>query len=167
MNSFKKIDVKDNTELCSNPRHRLSPFILKCGTPNSVTISASTSPGTAIAVTSVTLNTSCLCKPVVKLKFSSFINTTNLIGDLNFQIFKLCDNQLRAIPIGSHFTFRRVRVATIAQTFTFFICDCDTCFNDCCTYTVMVTSNITRGTADINAASLTAFAIERTNTADK
>jgi hypothetical protein len=160
MNSILKNNFEDSIELCTKPYHNLCPFTLKCGTLNSVTIPFGTTPGTTFPLATVTLNTSCFCKPIVKLKFSSDINTTNLIGDINFQIFKLCTDQLRAIPVGSQFTFRRVGVATVAQPFTFFVCDCNTCFKGCCNYTVTVTSSIVTGAIDINAASLTAFAVE-------
>lgn len=139
---------------------KLCPTIVKCGCPSATTIPPATIAGTAFPVSSLTLNTSCLCNPAIKLEFAS--NLVALIaftGTINFQVFKLCRGQTTPVPVGPAWTFNLVALLS-SQTFSFFVCDSDSCFDDCCTYTVVatVTSAVTVGTLSINNATLGAVA---------
>jgi len=125
------------------------PTIIKCGTPSSTTVPAATVAGTTFTVSSVTLDNSCLCNPTTKLEFASnLVAPVAFTGTINFQVFKLCRGQFTPVPVGPAWT-----------TFSFFVCDCDSCFDDCCTYTVVatVTSAVTVGTLNINNATLGAI----------
>ncbi|OOM77827.1 DUF4489 domain-containing protein [Clostridium sp. BL-8] len=137
------------------------PTIIKCSQPGSVTIPAATVLGTAFPLTSLTINTSCLKDPCIKLEFSSnLIATVAFTGTLNFQVFKQCRGQFTPVPIGPSSQFNLVALLT-SQTFSFFVCDCGSCScDDCCTYTVTatVTSAVTVGTLSINNATLGAIA---------
>lgn len=148
-----KKEKKDKKETC--------PTIIKCSCPGAVTVPDASEVGTTFTPTSLTLNTACLCNPCVKLEFTSNLVTTAFSGTLSFQIFKQCVNQFTPVPVGPAFSYSEAVGATVtnASTFTFFICDCDSCFNDCCTYTLVVTVNaVTDGTLAINNATLGAIA---------
>jgi hypothetical protein len=157
-------NFKDDFIACSETHQVQCPVLLKCGTPGSLTIPDATPLGQTFPLASVTINTSFLCKPLVALDFASSIDLTNFIGILNFQVFKLCDHEVNPIPIGSQFAYRRGAFgggALVDDIFAFSICDCAMCSNECCTYTVVVTTaTITAGTAIINSATLSAFAID-------
>jgi hypothetical protein len=134
------------------------PTIIKCSNPGAVTIPLATVVGTTFTPTSLTLNTGGLCNPCTKLEFTSNVVATAFTGSISFQIFKQCVNQLTPVPVGPAFTYSRIVAVTDSDTFTFFICDCDSCFNDCCTYTVVITVNaVTVGVLAINNATLGAI----------
>ena len=148
---------------------------LKCQTPNSIILpGASITPITTTAtIASIIINTS-NCNPCIKLEFTSniIVPITTESATLTFQIFKICKNQLEPIPVGSQWTFTRLVSLGSSDTFTFFVCDCDECSSDCCTYIVQVTATIlavgeveipTTSTVSINAASLSALVIGGTN----
>jgi len=133
--------------------------IIKCGTPSATTIPVATIAGTTFTVSSVTLDNSCLCNPITKLEFASnLVAPVAFTGTLNFQVFKLCKGQVTPVPVGPSWTFDLVALLA-SETFSFFVCDCDSCFDDCCTYTVVatVTSAVTVGTLNINNATLGAI----------
>jgi hypothetical protein len=158
MNSNSKNYYKDDD--CSKKEKKVCPTIIKCGTPSATTIPAATVAGTTFTLASLTLNTSCLCDPCIKLEFASNTVTTAFVGSISVQVFKLCGNQFTPIPVGPAWTFSNGAAITDAETFSFFICDCDSCFKDCCTYTVVatVTSAVTAGTLAINNTALGAIA---------
>jgi hypothetical protein len=150
--------------------------ILECGSPNSTllpgeSINAITTTAT---VASVNLNASCLCNPCIRFEFASniIIPTTTANATLTFQVFKYCSNQVQPIPVGTQWTFLTsvAPTGTTSDMFTFFVCDCNTCSDECCTYTVQVTATVlaTGGdgattTITINNATLSALAVDNTN----
>jgi hypothetical protein len=166
MNSNSRYYHDDDNDYCGKDKRDFRkekkdpcPTIIKCGMPGAVTVPTGATVGTTFTPTSLTLNTSCLCNPCAKIEFTSNVITTGFIGSIRFQIFKQCLNQFSPVPVGPAFTFSRAVAITDSDTFTFFICDCDSCFNDCCTYTVVVTvAAVTTGTLAINNATLGAIA---------
>ncbi len=132
---------------------------LKCGTPGSVTLPTATLAGTAFNVSSVNVDTRGFNHPCIKLEFASNIVTTAALLTLNFQVFKLCKNQLVPLPIGPVWTFSRLAAVTEGNTFTFFVCDCDICDEECCNYSVTATvaGIATAGVTTINNATLSAI----------
>ena len=161
MNSMSRGFNNNDCNPC-NKEKSTCPTIVKCSSPNSITLPAATVAGTAFNLGSLTLNTSRLCSPCVKLEFASnLVATVAFTGSLNFQVFKQCRGQLTPVAIGAAWTFNLVALLS-SQTFSFFICDCDcdSCFDECCTYTVVatVTSPVTVGTLSINNATLGAIA---------
>ena len=166
MNSNSRYYHDDECDPCGrekkgkkDKKEDLCPTIIKCSSPGAVTIPTGTIVGTTFTPTSLTLNTACLCNPCAKIEFTSNLVATSFSGNISFQVFKQCLNQFTPVPIGPSFSYSRPSGATVADTFTFFICDCDSCFNDCCTYTVVVTVNAeTSGTLAINNATLGAIA---------
>ena len=168
-----------NTCHCT-PGHPLpGPSVLSCGTGTGLAIPA-VAPGTQfnpIPVASVTIDTTCLCSPSVKIDFSSIINYQALLVlaapvittpfTVTFQLSKTCDNGSK-IPLGSWtFTIAILAVAVnITETFAFTHCECHAC-PACCVYTVDIVQatrsallgvTVTSETASIVTSSLTGIA---------
>ena len=101
-------------------------------------------------------------KPCIKFEFASNIVTTASVLTLNLQIFKQCKNQLVPIPVGPVWTFSRLVAVTESNAFTFFVCDCDICEEECCNYSVVATvvGVATVGVTSINNATLSAIVID-------
>ncbi|MFL0198271.1 DUF4489 domain-containing protein [Clostridium sp. WILCCON 0269] len=148
------------------------PYLVtsKCGEPGQVVLPDTTPGGTTATITTITVDTSKFCNPCTKLEFTSNIivtptaPTAPFIGTLNFQVLKLCDNQ-QPIPIGGQFSFALTQVAAapFATMFTFFVCDCNQCLNECCTYAVTVTVGGAVITGNIGAFAARLIAITSDN----
>lgn len=160
MNSNSKYieDACRNDRRDSDGRNRRpqTAINLKCSAPGSVTVPALAEMGATFTATSLTVNNTNFCNPCTKLEFTSNITVpVGFIGTLSFQIFKQCRNQFAPVPVGPAFIFSRTLALVIGEsdTFSFFICDCDSCNDDCCTYSVVVTnlSAITLGLTITNA----------------
>lgn len=159
MNSMSRTHFNDDCNPCKKEK-KVCPTIVKCGCPSSTTIPAATVAGTTFTVSSLTLDTSCLCDPCAKIEFASnLVMPIAFTGTINFQVFKLCRGQFAPVPVGPAWTFSATALLA-SETFSFFVCDCDSCFDECCTYTVVatVTSAVTVGTLSINNATLGAIA---------
>lgn len=152
--------------------HKENKTILKCGAPGgAILITPDTLADTTFTVSTLNLNTSCLCNPCVKLEFTSTLAysspTTIDSTAVNFQVFKLCDNQRNPIPVGPQLVFS-VPFTTVIEpvapgfsgtsTFSFFVCDCDICSHECCTYSVVATTATTDASVTITNARLAAIA---------
>lgn len=150
---------KRHDDDCCKKEKKPCPTIIKCSCPGSATIPVISEAGQSFPLTSLTLNTSCLCDPCTKLEFASnLITDAAFLGSINFQVSKLCRGQNIAVPVGPVWTFTGIELAS-AQTFSFFVCDCDSCFDDCCIYSVTATAATTTvGTLNINNATLGAIA---------
>ncbi|MBU2704172.1 hypothetical protein Ga0466249_005326 [Sporomusaceae bacterium BoRhaA] len=178
MDSMSKPNGKDNLENNRYPKSGLT--LLKCGIPGTASITIPATGGTPLAVTvaSLTTNISCFCNPCIKLEFASNVTvpTANSVT-LNFQVFKLCNNQYQAIAVGPKWVFARsldvaltpysgsVSLAT-TDTVSFFVCDCCDCPSKCCTYTVVVTPEIDGAVStvvNITNATLSAIAVDSVN----
>ncbi|WP_278601131.1 DUF4489 domain-containing protein [Clostridium tertium] len=143
---------------------------------------------TTFILTSLTLDTSCLCDSDIILQFASNTIATEFRGTLSIRVFKQCKCQVTPIPVGATWILQLGtqggRVAeeeenppvpipetkvTDARTFSFFICDSDSCDKDCCTYTVVATvvGADTVGTLAINNAKLGAVATCNSNRCKK
>lgn len=150
---------------CERPKY-LAPnrTLLKCGCPGAVTLPLATIAGTNFTVATVNVDTRGFRKPCIKFEFASNIVTTAAILTLNLQLFKQCKNQLVPIPVGPVWTFSRLVAITDSNTFTFFVCDCDICDEECCTYSVVATvaGVATVGVTAINNATLSAIVVDNT-----
>lgn len=146
------------------PKKYLKPnrTMLKCGNTGSVTLPVATIAGATFTVATVNVDTRSLRNPCIKFEFASNIVTTAAVITLNFQIFKQCKGQLTPIPVGSVWTFARLVAITDSNTFSFYVCDCDICDDDCCTYSVVATvaGVATVGVTAINNASLSAIIVD-------
>lgn len=140
---------------------------LKCSSSSSVTIPVLAAAGSTFTATSLSVNTRKFCNPCTRLDFTSNITLpVGFSGTLTFQVYKQCRNQIAPVPVGPAFTFARTVALTIGEStaFSFFICDCDNCDDDCCTYTVVITntSPILLG-ATITNATLSALTVSETH----
>lgn len=148
---------------CKKVKH-LKPnrTMLKCGTPGSVTLPLATIAGTSFNVATVAVDTRGFRKPCIKFEFASNINTTAAVLTLNFQIFKTCKGQLVPIPVGPIWVFSRLVAVTESDTFSFFVCDCDLCDEECCTYSAIATvaGVATVGVTSITNATLSAIVVD-------
>lgn len=134
---------RDRREPDCRDKKQQAAAALKCSSPGSATIPILAAPGSTFTPTSLTVNTSHFCNPCTRLDFTSNITLPiGFLGTLSFQIFKQCKNQLTPVPVGPAFTFARTIALVVGEssTFSFFICDCDSCNDDCCTYSVVITN---------------------------
>lgn len=158
--------INDNDHPCYRPNLEQHPTILKCGTPQSTLF-----PGrilenitTTETVASVTVNTSCFCKPCILLEYVSniIIPINTSIFSMSFQVFKYCSNQFKPIPVGPQLNFQGPRGT---HNFSFSICDRNPCVNECCTYTVQVTGIIfgSGGPVIVENSTLSAIVVDNIN----
>lgn len=152
-------------EYCCDKRKctiRPNRTTLKCGTPGAVTLPLATLAGTTFNLANINVDTKNFSKPCIQFMFSSNIVTTAAILTLNFRIFKQCKNQLVPVPIGPVWTFSRLLAVTDSNTFSFNVCDCDNCDDECCNYSVVATvvGVATVGVTAINNASLSAIVVD-------
>lgn len=188
--SYKREKKDDYENYSKEKEEKKCPTIIKCGCPSSLLIPAGTKAQTTFTLASLTLDTSCLCDPDIMLQFASNTIATEFRGTLSMRVFKQCKCQVTPIPVGATWTLQLgtpgggsretleeegkpgpdqgTRV-TDARTFSFFICDSDSCDKDCCTYTVVATvvGADTVGTLAINNATLGAIATCRSNRCKK
>lgn len=165
----------DGCSPCNKLNIKNNRTILKCGTPGgAISITPGTLAGTAFTVGTLALNTSCLCNPCVKLEFASTLAysspTTIDSTVLTFQLFKLCDNQLNPIPVGPQLVFSVPFTTVIVppaapgfsgtSTFSFFVCDCDICSHECCTYSLVATAGTADAPVTITNARLSAIVVD-------
>lgn len=132
---------EERYEHCKKEEIKKCETFVKCGCPSSTALPvvAVGLPTQEVALSSLTLDTSCICNPRIKIDF-----TTNLVvpiaalllGGINIQVFKQCKNQLTRVPVGPSFTVGPLIVVG-SQTVSFFVCDSDTCSDNCCTYTAV------------------------------
>ncbi len=158
------IDIKDDRD---DREDKHNQTIIRCGTPATATIPAgAATPVRTFPVGSVTVNTSCLCDPCIKLEYASNLVATGFTGTVSFQVYRLCGSQATPVAIGPAWIFSipAATPITATTTFSFFVCDCDSCFRDCCTYSVVATpTTATVGTLNINNATLGVIAASRAN----
>ena len=128
------------------------PTIIKCSGPSSTPIPVLTLgegiSNVELPLASITLDTSCICDPIVKLDFSTNyvvpISVSLVGGSIVLRVYKQCRGQATRVPIGTAWAISggilgiEVFEAAIAS---FTTCDTDSCRDECCTYTVVATVN--------------------------
>jgi hypothetical protein len=168
MDSRKK-HCEEDCDVIWQPESNLT--MLKGTTPTTASITIPTT-GTATATTlnSLSINTSCFSKQLIRLEFAGNIifPATQFDATLNFQIFRQYNNQIITTAIGSPWVFARQLAVAVGtgesvslatkDTFSFFVYD--TAYTgstqDGATYTLVVTPSISTvaGTVTINNATL-------------
>ena len=146
MNSMSKCHCKEEKEDHCKKEKEETEVLLKCGTPGSVNLPVLVL-GTVFApvsftLSTVSLDTSDFEDPCIKFEVASDVNVTVVVGlpiTLNFQIFRSCRNQFTPIPVGPIYTFSKVASVLESEVISFFVCDCNVCNDDCCTYSLVVT----------------------------
>ncbi|MCB2292212.1 DUF4489 domain-containing protein [Clostridium algoriphilum] len=170
----KDCGCKKEKEDCRK-KEKEDEVLLKCKTGFPVTIPFSLTTPTSFTLNTLTLKIERFCNPCIKFEFASNIVTTDAEVTLEFQILKQCRRQTTPTAIGPVWIFSRTPIAidpalpvgnTGADAFTFIVCDCDceddSCFDECCTYTVVVTATETgaAGTTVINNPTFSALVVE-------
>ncbi|WP_432665426.1 DUF4489 domain-containing protein [Wukongibacter baidiensis] len=124
------------------PKHpKPRKILLECG-QGTGSRTFTSSNDSAFQLAYVTIDTACLCKPMVNIQFSSIISviaTPNGEARLRYELFRVCGNR-RAVSIGS-WVLERISIGAIEKStniFNFTFCDCATC-PGCCDYFVTVT----------------------------
>ena len=161
MNSMSRPRDNDDRSIC-NRRENGSDVILKCKTAFPVTILETTTTGSTFVLDPITLNLTNLRNPCIRFDFAANIVTVGTTVTLNFQIFKLCCNQISPTAVGPVWVYDRTD-STGSESFSFIVCecDCDACPEECCTYSVVVTAVSTEvGTTVINNATFAALVAE-------
>lgn len=122
-------------------------------------------PETPISLVCTTLDTTCLCKSIVKIEFNCNVNFT-FFGtgpmSLNFQLKKSCDNGQEVVCGAWTLTKDLLFGQLPNDSFEFAFCDCNSC-PGCCTYTVEVIFEAGIGanlSVSINAPTIKAIAME-------
>ena len=170
MNSNSKGHYEEEKECgCKKRKEEGTPVLLKCKTGFPVTIPSTLPTPTSFTLNTLTLRTEKFCNPCIKFEFASNIITTDAEVTLEFQIFKQCKKQLTPTAIGPVWIFSRPAATTAADAFSFIVCDCecedDSCFDECCTYTVVVTvtEDGAAGTTVINIPTFSLLLVENEN----
>ncbi len=126
-------------EECLKAQEKCNNFLVKCSSPNNLTIPVGTAPGTTYNVASLSLDLEHFCNPIVNLEYSSNIFSQISFTEINFQIFRQCRDQLSSIAVSTIWTYNSLTPGTDSSTFTFNSYDSDFCDCGCCTYTVIAT----------------------------
>lgn len=124
------------------PKVPNEPLVLLCGQGNDAQFTSAQDPDVTVGF--VIVDTTCLCKPLVKIKFSSIVNLSGLAADpdalLNFSLFRTCEDGV-AVPLNT-WTYQASQISdndvplTFNTSFTFIFCDRLNC-PKCCTYSVV------------------------------
>lgn len=134
---------------CKSLHYLPQTIIFECGTGNGFTFAVN---GANVpvndpcqvcipkAVGTVCIDTSRLCKPKIKIEFSSIVHSValgqNSISQLEFILFRFCNNDQES-SLGSWLYEMTDSENNKAQTFSFFYCDSNSC-PGCYSYLVRV-----------------------------
>lgn len=154
---------------CEPPKHPCPQnVILNCCTGTGLAPTIIQPPqlilNTPISLVCTALDTTCLCKPMVKVEFNCII--INSVGDflpesLVFRLKKSCDNG-QEVECGIWAHSRNASANLDERSFRFVFCDCSPC-PGCCTYSVELVDIILpqeQVTIGINGPTLKVTAIE-------
>ncbi|MGK0468864.1 DUF4489 domain-containing protein [Clostridium sp.] len=165
MNSMSRpVDHSDKSCGCKKEKEKEASVLLKCKTGFPLTITEDVTTGTAFTLNTLSLNLEKFKNPCVKFEFAANIVSATTTATLSFRIFKQCRNQTTPTPIGPEWVYDVVAL-TGTDAFTFIVCDCecdnDSCYDECCTYTVVVTAVSTEvGTTIINNPTFSALVVD-------
>lgn len=128
---------------CEKKQKKSNATALRCGSPGFVAFPNLTGVDITRTIAALQIDTSGFEHPCILLSFTANI-VTGVIGSYRFQIFKECSDQMTLIPVGGIYEYSRSVAATVSDPFSFNVCDCgcDSCMNGCCTYLVVVTTNV-------------------------
>ena len=154
MNSMSKKynDICRREEEREDRREDKCPTIIKCSCPNStpipaITLSEGITGDVELPLAALTLDTSCICDPVIKLDFSTNYVVpvgVNILGSITLRVYKQCKNQANRVQVGTSWALSGGLAgiqAFEASIASFSVCDSDDCKEGCCTYTVVATVN--------------------------
>lgn len=127
---------------CKPKNTESKEILLKCGNgTGSRTFTSSND--SAFQLAQVTIDTKCLCKPMVNIEFSSIVSFDRESGDLSgflrYELFRVCDDG-EAESKGVWVLLRGDQDSVkVTESFDFSFCEPITGKKECCTYFVKVT----------------------------
>lgn len=139
----KSYDCKEDIDY-SKEEKTSKPILLFCGNGVDAQFTSSESP--AVNVGFVSVDTTCLCKPLIKIKFSSIVNISGIgVANpdvlLNFNLFRSCENSDPLLLNTWVYETSLISDNTVAlvfdTSFTFNFCDRLSCPR-CCDYYIEV-----------------------------
>ena len=125
---------------CKNKQEKPNATALRCGSPGFVAFPNLTGVDITRTIAELQVNLSGFENPCILLSFTAKI-VIGVAGNYRFQIFKECTGK-SPVPVSGIYEYSRTVATTVTDTFNFNVCDCDSCMNDCCTYLVVVTFNV-------------------------
>lgn len=133
---YKSIDEKSNIIDYAPQRNMCKKAILECGQEiGSRTFTESSNEKFQIA--NVMIDTTCLCKPIVNIEFSSVLDTETGVNLLRYELFRVRNNDspvlLGVWDLNSSFEIQKE-----TKTIDFTFCECQKC-PGCYVYFVTVT----------------------------
>ncbi len=143
----KKVKCPPAPPICADcePKHPCPQGLLSACCTGAGLQNLSSCPTTPRSLVCATIDTTCLCKPLVAVDFTSIIAATVNAGEsltLTFQVKKSCTNGLN-IECGTWTFVRDFEAGTgsliTSDSFGFIFCDCNPC-PACCTYAVELVS---------------------------
>lgn len=161
-NKKRSCDSKKDID-CGKKEKPRKPILLLCGTGVDAEFTSANSP--AVNVGFVTVDTTCLCKPLVKIKFSSIVNLTGIAADpnaiLNFSLFRVCGNSepllLNTWVYQTSLISDNDVPLTFNTSFTFNFCDRLSCPR-CCDYYIEASlgalASATVGVSDVQVQAI-------------
>ncbi len=156
---------KNQNSCCISQGSKAKKILLECGEGNRSRnfISSNEYP---FQLANVTLDTTCLSKPIVNIEFSSLVSFDRVAADgdarLRYELFRICEKK-SAVSIGVWVVERVDSESSLGKStnsFSFTFCDCVNC-NGRCEYFVEVTPiEITEGviTATVSNGRIAALA---------
>lgn len=129
-------------------KHPIPKKILFECSPSSA-VKTFTSQGQSFTAACIAIDTTCICKPKVKIEFSSIVTlnvdaTDSFEVRLQFELIKICDDR-KELSCGTWMYERFIPgtlsefLSTLTDSFSFIYCECQTC-PGCCQYFVRVTA---------------------------
>lgn len=143
---YKSNDEKCDCVSCQSKHSKPKKILLECGSGTGNRTFTSSSQENPFQLAQVTIDTTCLCKPVANIEFSSIVSFEVLTGfsgggRLRYELFRACDSgapiSLGVWSIG-RINFSSKDIDRVTTTFDFTFCECLTCPR-CCDYFVTVT----------------------------
>ncbi|WP_432664728.1 DUF4489 domain-containing protein [Wukongibacter baidiensis] len=141
---YNRLEDKGDCIICEPVHPKPKRILLECGNSSGSRTFIPSSDEMPFQLAHVTIDTTCLCKPVVNIEFSSTLifedspGFESNLAQVQYELFRACDG---GDPVSIGFWIVE-RVGLISdktsETFEFIYCDCVTC-PGCCDYFVTAT----------------------------
>ncbi|QUI25333.1 DUF4489 domain-containing protein [Vallitalea pronyensis] len=172
-----KMHGSDKDCISCMPQHtKPKKILLECGegTGSTTFTSINESP---FQLAHITVDTTCLCKPEVVIKFTSLVCMDNLAEEietgtvrLKYELFRACDQE-EPVALGT-WLYEQINALSIGfdtqeESFSFMFCESTSCHR-CCEYFVVVTPlDITNATVTVSNGRMAALSQSMHDTLEK
>lgn len=168
---LKSCKLLDDCGKCKQKPPKPKKILLECGEgTGSRTFTSSDDVPFQLAF--VTVDTTCINRPEVLIKFSSLVRLEKIVDEprtvrLKYELFRTCNGEeptaLRTWVFEKSDTFD-ARFNTLQESFSFIFCESSNCLG-CCSYFVRVTPlEITNSTAIVHSGQMVALTQALSNT---